>query len=351
MADEERTEDARPRQLEEAREKGRVPTSIEINTAFVVLSGFLILRFFGSRMLQSLELLATDTWRRIAQPELALPALQAGFADLLLRLGIMLGPFVLGIMLVGVAVNFAQVGPLLSFRIISPDFSRLDPTKGFKQLFSKQGLAEAAKSILKMCLIGYVAYRTIRSEAHDLDQLGILHARELLAYTCGVAFTVAWRVALVMLVIAGFDYAYQRWQHKQDMKVTRQEAKKADKDYDQDPIIKRHLREKQVQAATNRMMQEVPKADVVIVNPEHVAVALQYESGVMPTPMVIAKGADQVALRIKQIALEHDIPVIEDKPLAWLLYENLEIGMYIAEDMIFAVAAIFRRIYEQKGRL
>ncbi len=350
MADPERTEEARPRQIEEAREKGMIPTSMEMNTAFVVLCGFLVLRFFGNNMLKGLEELTVETWRRIGQTELSVPVLQEGFLELVLRCAAILGPLALILMLVGVAVNYAQVGPLLSFKIISPDFARLDPSKGFKQLFSKQGLMETLKSIMKMLMIGYVAFLTIRSEARGLNTLMLLDPRQLLIYSGRLAFTIGWRVALMMLIIASFDYAYQRWQHKQDLKITPQEAKQADKDYDLDPHIKRLLREKQIQMATTRMMQEVPEADVVIVNPEHVAVALRYERAVMMAPTVVAKGIDHIALRIKQIAIENKVPVIEDKPLAWTLYESTELGTVIPEELYLAVSAILRRIYQERGR-
>jgi len=258
-------------------------------------------------------------------------------------------PMMLILAVAGFAVGFAQVGGVLSIQPIIPDLSRISPSKGMSRIFSKMGAMEMVKSLIKIGAIGYIGYSTIKGQMDNLPSLTSENASGIAAYAMRTTFDLGMKVVVLMLFVAVMDYGFQRWQHIQNLRMTRRELKEELKETEGDPMIRSIIRERGMEIARRRMMQEVPKADVVVTNPQHIAVALKYDKEVAPSPIVVAKGADLLAQRIKEIAREHNVPIFENPPLARALYESVDIGEMIPEELYFAVAQILAQVYRMRG--
>jgi flagellar biosynthetic protein FlhB len=348
MADEqEKTEQPSQRRQEKARERGDVPRSRELNTAIVLLMGILAIRFLGPRIAMGIEDVFKITWSSDLWSADGL--LYSIIPLALTKTMTIVLPMMLILAGVGFMVGFAQVGGVFSLQAISPDFSRINPAKGFSRIFSKMGLMEMVKSLMKIAIIGYVGYSTIKGQLDDLPSLASENAVGIAGYSLKAIFDLGMRVTILMLFVAAMDYGFQRWQHMQNLKMTRRELKEELKETEGDPLIRSFIREKQIEVARRRMIQEVPKADVVVTNPQHIAVALKYDKETAPSPLVVAKGADFLAQKIKEIAWQHNVPIFENPPLARALYESVEIGEMIPEELYFAVAQILAQVYRMRG--
>jgi flagellar biosynthetic protein FlhB len=244
----------------------------------------------------------------------------------------------------------AQVGFLWTTQPLVPDLGRFNPAAGLSRLFGPRGLVEAVKALLKVLVVGWVVYTAVRARLPDLVALGTLPTPHLLTLLGTLLYTLALRVSLVFLVIALLDYAYQRWDYEKSLKMSKEEIKQEHKQSEGDPLIKGAIRQRQRDAARKRMMQDVPKADVVITNPTHVAIALAYDVGAMRAPQVLAKGQDELAARIRELAAEHDIPFVENPPLARTLYKQVEIGQEIPAALYAAVAEVLAYVYERNRK-
>ncbi len=268
------------------------------------------------------------------------------------QFAVILLPLFLTLMVVAVVSNYMQVGSLLSFEAITPRFSKLNPMEGLKRLFSAQAMMEFAKSIFKLTVVGWIAWNTVSGELNSLLPLIDKSPGIILNYVGLVSFTLFWKVCLVMILLAILDFMFQKWEFEKNLKMTKQEVKEEHKQTEGDPHVKSRIRAIQREMAQKRMMAEVPEADVVITNPTHLAVALSYEAGRMEAPRVVAKGSGHVAQRIKEIARENGIPVIEDRPLARSLYTLVEVGGSIPENLYRAVAQVLAHVYglKKKGR-
>jgi len=250
---------------------------------------------------------------------------------------------------VGFFSTFVQIGWLFTTQPLIPDLTKLDPIKGMGRFFSKRSLVEVIKSLLKVGLIGWVAFKTMQGEFDKALVLSEIPVSGTLLYLAQTAAMVMAKVAGIMIVLAILDYAFVRWEMEEKMKMTKQEQKEETKETEGDPHIKSKIRAIQQQMARSRMMAAVPEADVVITNPTHYAVAIQYESGKMEAPIVLAKGQDMVATKIREIARENDVPLVENPPVARLLHSKVEVGHAIPEEMFKAVAEILAYVYSLKG--
>lgn len=346
MAEEEKTEEARPRQIQEWREKGDIARSKEIASAFSLLVAFLVFKFFGSGMLTSIKEITRLVFTGLNEPLFDVSTLQTRFTDLVLRAGIIIAPIMIGVVAIGVLANYFQVGPLLSFKIITPDFDKINPVKGFSKLFSAQSAVELVKTFFKIGAITYITYITIVKEQSDIHRLADKDAAGILSYVSGLIYKIGLRIVVFLIFFAIIDLLYQRWHWSQKHKVSKYEAKRAMKEEEISTDVKRALSEHRAQAYRKQMMQEVPKADVVVTNPRHLAVALIFEIGAHLAPVVLAKGEGKIAQQIKAIAKEHDIPIIENKPLARVLYEAVEIGGYIPEELYITVSEILAHVWQ-----
>ena len=258
-------------------------------------------------------------------------------------------PVMFSVLLIGLAINFFQVGLNLNTEAIGLKLDKLNPINGFGRIFSKRSLVELVKSLFKILIIGFFLFRCLKDEIPFMPYFIYYDLATSLEEVSKILFTMAFQVIAVILVLAVIDYAYQKWQTTQDLKMTKQEVKDEMKQSEGDPQIKGKIKQKQRQMAMSRMMQEVPKADVIVTNPTHFAVALKYDKS-MVAPQIVAKGQDLVARRIKEIANENRVPIVENKPLARALYASAQVGDMVPAELYQAVAEVLAYVYRLKQR-
>jgi flagellar biosynthetic protein FlhB len=260
------------------------------------------------------------------------------------------GPIVALVFVAAFAANVAQVGFVFSTEAIGFKFNRINPISGLKRMFSGKNAMNLIKSLAKVVVIGGIGYSYVQGKLADL--MSLLGAEIGLIVRLGfdMVFGLAFRICGAMLALAFFDYAFQWWQYEKDLRMTKQEIKEEYKQMEGDPKIKSKIKEKQRQISMQRMMSEVPKADVVITNPTHYAVAVRYDAAVADAPIVLAKGAGYVARRIREVAAENGVEVIENKPLARALYEGVDIGAKIPQELYQAVAEVLAIVYKIKNK-
>jgi flagellar biosynthetic protein FlhB len=247
-------------------------------------------------------------------------------------------------------VNVVQVGWEVSAKPMEPKLSKFNPINGFKRIFSKDTLFELVKSIVKVAVIVYIAYTSLRDEANDLYILYDLSLNQAVALVGTIIINVGLKISFVYLIVAIVDYVYQKHKFNEDMKMTKQEVKDEYKNTEGDPQIKGRQRRKMQEVSQKRMMQDVPKADVVITNPTHLAVAIKYDAEKSRAPVVLAKGEDYLAAKIKEAAKENGVEIVENKPLARMLYANVEIGEEIPPELYQAVAEVLAMVYNMKNK-
>jgi flagellar biosynthetic protein FlhB len=259
-------------------------------------------------------------------------------------------PVFLLMMGLGLAANFVQVGFLLTLKPLQPDFSRMNPLEGAKRLFSKRSLVELAKSLAKLAIVIFVVYQVLHGRMDALMALPLIPWPGSIVVVLGMVFDAGIWAGAVLLLLALLDYGYQRMSFEKQIKMSREEIREEFKQTEGNPVIRQRIRQLQRAAAQRRMMQAVPQADVVITNPTHFAVALQYDAKSMRAPRVIAKGQDLIAQQIKKVAAEHGVPMMENKPLAQALYKTCEIGQEIPGDLYAAVAEVLAFVFRLRMR-
>lgn len=345
----ERTEPATPRRREKARQKGQVARSREL-TGIVPLWIMLLYFLFGGFLLMNLLVYMQSSLQRGFEFQLTEASVGSLFRTDISQVGLMFLPiFVLMVFFIAV-VHFIQTGFLVTASPLSPDLSRIDPIKGIKKFFSLNMLFEAIKGILKLIVLGAMLYLVIRTELVNLPLLVDMDVNNIAEYSFHQITRLLMIAAIVLTIFAFADFAYQNWQHERNIRMTKKEVSDDFKEVEGDPYVRARIRSLQREMARKRMMQEVPKADVVITNPTHFAVALKYDSAKMGAPTVIAKGLNLIAEKIKEIAQKNGVAVFEDKPLAKALFK-LNVGQEIPETMYKAVAAILANVYKLKGRV
>jgi flagellar biosynthesis protein FlhB len=345
----EKTEPASDRKREEARRKGKIARSVELNSALVLLFGLLIMYVGGGALASGMAEIARSAFMRSGTLPVNMENLHALFSGGMVRMGLLLAPVILGIMVVGLASSYMQVGFVYSPDVLRPTFDKINPMQGIKKiLVSRRSLMELAKSLVKVTVVGLVAYAAIEDVIAESPTLVESDPTAVMGYLSSAAYGLGIKAGLAFLVLAVVDYFYQRFEHEKELRMSKEEVKEETKSTEGDPMVKGRIRSIQRRIAYRRMMQDVPKADVVVTNPTHLAVALQYDSDDMRAPRVVAKGADIIALKIREIAAAHDVPIVEDKPLAQALYRSVEIGQEIPEKMFQAVAQLLAYIYRLK---
>jgi len=342
----EKTEEPTAKKRADARKKGQVARSQELNSAFVLLIGFFGLKLLWDSIYVSITTYTTYVFSNLNQTVDTENILRI-FVGIVIILAKTAFPIMIFIMIIGLAINFFQVG--LNFNTESIEFKldKLNPINGFGRIFSKRSLVELVKSFFKILVIGFFLYRFIHEQILAMPQFMFFDLTTSLTLVAEIIFQMAFIVIGVIMIMAFMDFGYQKWQTTQDLKMSKQEVKDEMKQTEGDPQIKGKIRQKQRQMAMARMMKEVPKADVIITNPTHYAVALAYEQG-MIAPSVIAKGQDLVAQRIKEIGREARVPIIENKPLARTLFATVEVGDSVPQELYQAVAEVLAYVYRLK---
>jgi flagellar biosynthetic protein FlhB len=346
LAVEDRTEAATPRRREEAREEGRVAKSADINSAVVLLMSLLLLRIAGPYMFQGLSSIAKDTFSNLHNHELRIERLPALCLSYMMRCAWLCLPIMAGAGAIGLASNVLQVGFRITPKAIAPDLSRLDPIKGLARVVSWRSLVELGKSLLKITIVAYFVYSFLRNEYPALADLSGMLPAEMGRSIATLCWRLLARGCAAMLVIGILDYIYQRLSFESSLRMTKQEVKDEFKRTEGDPHVKGRIRQRQREMARRRMIHDVARADVVVTNPTHIAVALQYDAEKMAAPTVVAKGQRLLAERIKEAAEAHRVPIVENPPVARLLYKTVEVGDQIPPELYQAVAEILAYVYQ-----
>lgn len=344
-----KTEEPTDKKRRDARNKGQVARSQELNAAFVLLAGFFAIRLLWEDIYTDIADYSAYIFANLATTTVSAESAMQIFLGIVELLAKTAFPIMLGITIIGLGINFYQVGLVISTEKLEPKLDNLNPINGFGRIFSKRSLVEMIKSLFKILIIGFFLYWYLKDEIPFTPYFIFYDLPYSLAEIADKIFTMAFQVIGVIIVLGIADYAYQIWQTTQDLKMTKQEVKDEYKQTEGDPQIKGKIRQKQRQMAMSRMMQEVPKADVIVTNPTHFAVALLYEQG-MSAPKVIAKGQDLVAQRIKDIARENNVAIVENKPLARALFDTVEIGGFVPEALYKAVAEVLAYVYKLKHK-
>lgn len=348
----EKTEPATDKKLKEAREEGKVAKSQELTFSFSLIVLFLVLKFFVSYLGEKMIGLIKTIYSGMAEfvdinnVGLTSHAVSAYFVNIIIQFFLIVLPFFIFGVIITILINIVQVGWKVSNKMLQPKFDKINPINGFKRIFSSQSVFELVKSIVKIGLIALIAYFSIKGHANDLFILYEIPLNQAIALVGTIIIDTGLRISLVYLIVGVADFAYQKHKFNEDMKMTKQEVKDEYKNTEGDPQIKGRQRARMREASQRRMMQDVPKADVVITNPTHIAVALKYDAEVSKAPVVLAKGEELIAKKIKDVAKENNISIVENKPLARMLYSNVDIGEEIPAELYQSVAEVLAAVYQ-----
>ena len=347
--DQDRTEKATPKKLQEAREKGQVAKSREVCSVAVLMACLLAFHLTGDKLFGELVEMCRSSFSNLHNGDFTNEGIVRLFYDLLITFAIMVLPILALAFGAALLSNYIQVGFIFTGKTVKPDISKLSPLKGFQRLFSIRSLVELAKSVMKLLIVACVAFLTVRSEMDGILPLVNYSIWDIFTFICNVSFEILVRSCWILIILAILDYIYQKWEYDKNLKMTKQELKDEYKQTEGDPLVRSRIRSLQREMARRRMMEEVPKADVVITNPTHYAVALKYEKG-MGAPVLVAKGAGFIARRIREVAGKNKVPIIENPSVARLLYKVCDIGMEIPESLYRAVAEILAHVYRLRGK-
>lgn len=332
------------------RSKGQVAKSQELNTALLFVVAVVFLRFYFQRIVLYVETLTSHLWTTL--PLEVNPAyLMEIFTLLLGGMLMVLAPFFFALIVTAVIANIYQVGWILSFQPLQPDITRFNPIAGFKKFFSWQPFIQLFQNMIKIIIFVWISYSILSYHYPTLLQTVNMDIVETGAVIGAITWEICWKLGLVMLILAIADFAWQRYYFERSIRMSKQEVKDEHKNSEGDPLIKSKIRQLQRKAAMRRMMEAIPKADVVLTNPVHLAVVIEYKQEIMGAPQVTAKGAGQVAERIKELAREHRIPILENKPLARSLFRAVEIGEEVPSEFYAAVSEVLVYVYQLTGKI
>lgn len=349
----EKTEPATDKKLRDARDEGKVAKSKELTAAFDLIVLFLVLKVFMSFVGEKLLGFFSYIYNRMpdflheTQKDMSSVTVRNFMNDIILQFLLTCLPFFIFGVVVTILVSIVQVGWKVTTKPMAPKLDKFNPINGFKRIFSKDAIFELIKSVLKIGVILYMAYSSIKSHQNDIFILYELPLKRAVALVGDIIINTGLKISIVYLIVGIVDYIYNKHKFNEDMKMTKQEVKDEFKNTEGDPTIKGQQRKRMQEAAQRRMMQDVPKADVVITNPTHFAVAIKYDADTNQAPVVTAKGQDYVAMKIKEIARDNNIRIVENKPLARMLFHNVELGAEIPPELYQSVAEILAMIYKE----
>lgn len=348
---EDKTEAPTPKRLREARERGELPMSHELGTAFGLLGLFGVLAFCGPVLLNAYkDLLRDGILTAGTTHELSINGVMYLILDMVQRCVLLIGVPALAVGTIGITLGFIQTQFNFSLQALKPSFSKLNPINGIKRIFGVRGIFEVVKEIIKIVIIGGMCFWVLWPRRDELGKTVGMPPADMLPYLAHMALLLGFAVSAAYVVLAIADYLFQRWQTMRDMKMTKEEVKQEARQTDMSPEMKQAIKQQQRSASQRRMMSQIPEADVVITNPTHFAVALKYEND-QPAPKVIAKGQDLIAARIRQAAQEHGVELVENPPLARSLYQACEPGDWIPEELFMAVAEVLAYVYRKRDEM
>lgn len=353
----EKTEEPTAKKLEDARKEGQVAKSKEISNAVGILALFLILKLYAGKLGNAFIDFFGGIYNQIPDViqmfdgQIPIATIMVILRTMMLRILLMLAPVLLVAVVLAFGCDVVQVKWKPTKKPLQPKFSKLNPVKGFGRIFSKNSIVELIKSLAKLLIIGWVVYSQLKGRASQLFLLYDISLNQAIGLVGEIVYEVGIRIAGVYMIIALADYVYQKRKFKEDMRMTKQEVKDEYKNQEGDPQIKGKQKQRMREASMRRMMQELPSADVVITNPTHYAVAIKYDPEKYDAPYVLAKGEDYLAQKIKEIARENEIEIVENKPLARMLYANVDIGGLVPPELYQAVAEVLAFVYHLKGKV
>ena len=340
-----KTEAPTPRKLEEAKKKGNVARSADLNGAVVMLVGLWALAASGPGIVEHIRAVMDASLLQTANSDVvAGPGLGTILKETGTHLVLALAPVTIACAVAGIVVNAATVKPQLNFSLLKPEPKKLNPVSGFKQIYGPNSLAELAKNLVKVAAVAAIVAAALLPQLTELSALVGISAGELSGRMASMITSISRQAAMAYLAIGVIDFAYQKWRHKKGLKMDKQEVKDEHKQQELPAEVRGAIKRRQFAASRARMMAEVPTADVVVTNPTHFSVALRYD-GTSPAPEVVAKGQDLVALKIREIAAEHRVPVVPDPPLARSLHATVEVGQQVPEELFEAVAQLLAYVY------
>ena len=347
---ESKTEDPTGKRISDARGKGQVANSKEVSTAFLFLAATGVFFFMGNQLWSDLQQKMRFFFSGTISDDLTAEGVVVLFRDVIVEVFMDLAPFFIIFVLMVILASVIQNGFLLSGEPLKPNFGRINPLSGLKRLFSSRSLMELVKSVLKITLISMAVYWVMESSFDHMLRLSMTSIEHVVDMMGDDAIDIMALVTLLFVVIALIDLFYQRFQHTKGLRMTKQEVKDEQKQMEGDPMVKGRIRQIQREMAQRRMMEEVPKADVVITNPTHYSVALLYKQGEMRAPKLIAKGQGEVARRIREMAKAKDVPLVANPPLARVLYRNVELDGLVPPELFKAVAEVLAYVYSLRHR-
>ncbi|NLL29527.1 MAG: fused FliR family export protein/FlhB family type III secretion system protein [Clostridiales bacterium] len=346
IASDEKTEEATPKRKSDARKKGQIARSKDVGLAITFIATILVIVILSDTVVGSFKKNIIYFLSEAGSIELTKGTVKGLTSLVLSKMATTLLPIVLPIMLAGVAASLMQSGFLIVKDAIKPSLGKLNPISGFKNMFSKRSAIELIKNLISISIIVYLAYSYVKDNFYKILNIGNLYLPTMGVEVKSLLLGIFYRIAIFVVAVAAIDYLVQVLLHKKEMRMTKEEIKEEYKQMEGDPQIKSKIKQKQREMSRRRMIDSVGDATVVITNPTHLAVAIKYEEGNMEAPQVVAKGADLLAMKIKEKARESDVPIIENKPLARMIYEQVEIDKYIPQDMYQAVAEILAMVYK-----
>ncbi len=347
----EKTEKATPKRRREAREKGQVLQSKEINSALVLFFVFLSINFLHRYWFKEMYVFYHKilNYSNSVNSIYTIENITLIFTEALIETLKLSLPFLFISMIVGLICSYMQVGFLFTTKPLAIKLDKLNPINGLKRMLSMKSVVELLKALLKIVILIYVAASYLTKEYNNILNVFDMDIGQIMSYMWKVVWNITIRSSIILLILAVLDYFYKKWEFEKELKMSKHDVKQEYKQTEGDPQIKSKIREKQRQIAMRRMMQDIPKADVVITNPTHFAVALRYNDESENAPKVIAKGQDLIAQNIKRIASENNVPLFENKPLARKLFYTVDIGEFIPPELYHAVAEVLAYIYNLKN--
>ncbi|NLI94185.1 MAG: flagellar biosynthesis protein FlhB [Peptococcaceae bacterium] len=339
---------ATPKRRQEARKKGQVLKSQELTSAVMLLALVGLMKFWLPGAFNRIA----DLFRYLTNLSVEWSIRTVWNVSLTVswQCLLILGPIFLASMVVAVVINFLQVGSLFTIETIKPQFSRLNPIEGVKRMFGVKALVQLVKSLLKVVIIGYYLYDVIQKNMGIFPALQGVSVPQSVVLLGNILFELAWKIALAFLVLAIADFLYQWWEYEKNLRMSHDEIKEEYKQTEGDPQLKAQIKKRQRMMAMRRMMEDLKQADVVVTNPTHYAVALKYDPSKHPAPYVVAKGQDEIARRIRALAEENNIMIMENKPLARALHAQVDLGQVVPADLYKAVAEVLALVYKLNKR-
>ena len=345
-----KTEAPTPRRRQEAREQGNVARSQDVTVALILVGMMVMLHSTGPKLVEALRRLVHEMLGLESLSNFSTSSASGGMLRAVYSIGIAMAPLLLGVVLIAVVGNVAQVGFNFTPNRLQPNLAALNPFRGLGKIFGSRNPTQLLLSIVKMVILSLVAYSAVHSHIGQIMAVQGLGFVQIFGLGATVVYGIALRVGIAMLLMAVGDYAYQRWRLEQDLKMSKQEVKEEMRRMDGDPKVKQRRRQIAVQQYKKRLAKDVPTADVVITNPTEFAIALKYDPQTMGAPRVIAKGQGLIAAQIRQLAIAAGVPILERKPLARALYKLVDVGQEIPEQFYTAVAEILAYVFELSGR-